>query len=162
MQVFARDVSVFEDNVGLLTVSHPLHIFTGDLAQLLIGQTILGRGIQRDVEDRIGCSPVGLQEGFETGHTPLVAHAARGIERIKHPIPEEYLGPPPVDLLLVVADSAADGCARPYIRNHPSACWVRFRISILNAFSSRVCCSNAAIWRGIETLEKWLLMARNT
>ena len=63
-------------------------------------------------------------------------------------------GRPAINLFLVVADGSADGRSRPYIRNHPSACLVRSRISMLNAFSSRVCCSNAAIWRGIETLEK--------
>ena len=71
------------------------------------------------------------------------------------------IGLSPVGLLFVVADGSADGCSRPYIRNHPSACLVRSLISMLNAFNSRVCCSNAAIWRGIETLEKWLLMARH-
>ena len=105
---------------------------------------------------------IGQQKGFEAGHTPFVAHAACCIERIKHPIPEEHFGLPAVNLLLVVADSATDSRSRPYIRNHPSACLVRFRISMLNAFNSRVCCSSAAIWRGIETLEKWLLMALTT
>ena len=162
MQVLAGNILVFEYDVGLLAVAHPFHVLTGNLAQLLVSQTVFGRGIQRDMENRVGRSPIGLQEGIEAGHAPFVAHAACGIERIKHPIPEEHHGLSPVDLLLVVADGAADGCSRPYIRNHPSACLVRFRISILNAFSSRVCCSNAAIWRGIETLEKWLLMARTT
>ena len=63
-------------------------------------------------------------------------------------------GRPAINLFLVVADGSADGRSRPYIRNHPSACLVRSLISMLNAFNSRVCCSNAAIWRGIETLEK--------
>ena len=160
--MFARNVSVFEDDIGLFAVAHPLHVFTGDLAQLLIGQTILGRGVQRDVENRVGRASVRLQEGFEAGHAPFVAHAARGIERIKHPIPAEHLGLSPVDLRLIITDGSANGCSRPYIRNHPSACLVRSRISMLNAFSSRVCCSNAAIWRGIETLEKWLLTALTT
>ena len=160
--MFAGNIPVFEYDVRLLAVSHPLHVFTGNLAQLLVSQTVFGRGIQRDMENRVGRSPIGLQEGIEAGHAPFVIHAAHGIERIKHPIPEEHLSLSPVDLLLIIADSSADGCSRPYIRNHPSACLVRFKISILNAFSSRVCCSNAAIWRGIETLEKWLLMALTT
>ncbi|OUQ53912.1 hypothetical protein B5E60_05045 [Alistipes sp. An116] len=50
---------------------------------------------------------IGQQKGFEAGHAPFVAHAACGIERIKHPIPEEHLGLSAVDFLLVVADSTA-------------------------------------------------------
>ena len=42
--------------------------------------------------------------------------------------------PATVNLLLVVADGAADGRSRSYIRNHPSACLVRSRISMLDRF----------------------------
>ena len=59
-------------------------------------------------------------------------------------------------------NAAGRAMFRPYIRNHSLACFARFRISILRAFSSRVRCSKAAICCVIVMLEKCALMAFTT
>ena len=58
---------------------------------------------------------------------------------------EEHFGVILIHFLLVIIQRSTGRGARSYIRNHSLACFARFRISILRAFSSRVRCSSIAI-----------------
>ena len=97
------------------------------------------------MEDRIRSPAVGFEVRPETIHTSVNIKASAFIVWFEHLLPEEHLGFILIYLLLVVIQSPSGRGVRPYIRNHSFACFAKFRISILKAFSSRVRCSNRAI-----------------
>lgn len=97
------------------------------------------------MENRIGRPSVSFEVRPETLHTGVDIHTSVSVERLQHLLPIEDLGFILIYFLLVVIQSPSGRGARPYIRNHSFACFAKFRISILKAFSSRVRCSNRAI-----------------
>ena len=145
VEMFARDVLMFEGNVGLLSIAHFLHVFICNLPELFIGQPVFGRWVQRYMENRITRAPIGFEVRHKTLHAGIDIHTPMFVKRFEHLLPIDHFGFIPVYFLLVVVQSPSGRGARPYIRNHSLACFARFRISILRAFSSRVRCSSMAI-----------------
>ena len=145
MQMLAVDILMLEDDIGLISVAHFLHVFICDFPELFVGQFIFRRRIQRDMEYRIGRSAVGFEVRPETLHAGVDIHSSVFVEWLQNLLPIEDLGFIPVYFLLIVIQSPTGRGSRPYIRNHSLVCFAKFRISILRAFSSRVRCSNMAI-----------------
>ena len=145
MEVMPVDILMFEDNVGLISVAHSLHVFICDFPELFVGQFIFGRRVQRYMEYRIGRPSVSFEIRPKALHAGVDIHSSVFVERFEHLLPIEDFGFIPVYFLLVVVQSPAGRGTRPYIRNHSLACFAKFRISMLRAFSSRVRCSNMAI-----------------
>ena len=145
MEMLSGNVLVLENNIRLFAVTHAFHVLTGDFPELFVGQLILWRGVERNMEHRIGRPAVGFEVGPETIHAGIDIHTPMFVKRFEHLLPIDHFGFIPVYFLLVVVQSPSGRGARPYIRNHSLACFARFRISILRAFSSRVRCSNIAI-----------------
>ena len=145
MKMLSVDILMFENNIRLVAVTHTFHVFLRDVPELIVGQSIFRRGIQRGVEDRIGRPAVGFEVRAETLHAGVDIHSPVFVERFQHPLPEEHLGFILIHFFLVIAQGSAGRGARPYIRNHSLACLAKLRISILRAFISLVRCSNAAI-----------------
>ena len=121
--------------IGLASVICLLYVF----------QLVFRRRVQRDMEDRIGRPAVGFEVRPETLHAGIDIHSSVFVERFEHLLPIEDLGFILIYFLLVVIQSPSGRGARPYLRNHSLACFAKFRISMLRAFSSRVRCSNMAI-----------------
>ena len=94
---------------------------------------------------RVTRAPIGFEVRPETLHTGIDIEASAFIVWFQHLLPIEDLGFILIYFLLVVIQSPSGRGVRPYIRNHSFACFAKFRISILKAFSSRVRCSNRAI-----------------
>ena len=40
VEMFARDVLMFEDDIGLVAVAHAFHIFACNLPELFVGQLV--------------------------------------------------------------------------------------------------------------------------
>ena len=139
------DILMFEDNVGLLSVAHFLHVFICNLPELFIGQLIFGRWVQRYMEYRITRAPIGFEVRHKTLHADSDIRSPVFVEGLQHLLPIEDFGFIPVYFLLVVVQSPSGRGARSYIRNHSLACFARFRISRLRAFNSRVRRSSIAI-----------------
>ena len=121
--------------IGLASVICLLYVF----------QLVFRRRVQRYMEYRIGRPAVGFEVRPETLHAGINIHTPVFVERFEHLLPIEDFGFIPVYFLLVIVQSPSGRGARSYIRNHSLACFARFRISILRAFSSRVRCSSIAI-----------------
>ena len=145
MEMLSGNVLMLENDIRLVAITHPFHVFLRNVPELIVGQLVFGRGIQRSMENRIGRSSVSFEVGPETLHAGIDIQSSVFIERFEHLLPEKHLGFILIDLFLVIVQSPAGRGARPYIRNHSAACLARFRISILRAFNSLVRCSNAAI-----------------
>ena len=145
MEMLSGNVLVLENNIRLFAVTHAFHVLTGDFPELFVGQLILWRGVERNMEHRIGRPAVGFEVGPETIHAGIDIQSSVFIERFEHLLPEEHFGFILIHFLLVIAQSPTGRGTRSYIRNHSLACFARLRISILKAFNSLVRCSNAAI-----------------
>ena len=145
MKMLSVDILMFENNIRLVAVAHAFHIFACDLPELFVCQFVFGRGVERNMENRIGCSAVGFEIRHKTLHTGIDIEASAFIVWFQHLLPIEDLGFILIYFLLVVIQSPSGRGVRPYIRNHSFACFAKFRISILRAFNSLVRCSNAAI-----------------
>ena len=139
------DIRMFEDDIGLVAVTHTLHVFLCNLPKLSDGQFIFRRRVQRDMEYRVTRAPIGFEIRHKTLHAGIDIHLPMFVERLEHLLPIEHFGFILIYFLLVVIQSPSGRGARPYIRNHSFACLARLRISILRAFSSRVRCSSMAI-----------------
>jgi hypothetical protein len=74
MEMLSGNVLVLENNIRLFAVTHAFHVLTGDFPELFVGQLILWRGVERNMEHRIGSPSV----GFEIRHKTL--HAGVNIE----------------------------------------------------------------------------------
>lgn len=85
-----------KDNIGLLTVTHPLHIVGGEVGVLLSGQHIVRVWIERYMDDGVARIAVGvevwLKVGQSLGHISFVPAGG-------HFIGEKYLSG--LDLLLI-------------------------------------------------------------
>ena len=145
MEMLPVNVLMLEDNVGLVAVTHTFHVLLRDVPELIVGQSIFRRGIQRGVEDRIGRPAVGFEVRPKAIHAGVDIHSPVLVERVQHLLPEKHFGFILIHFLLVVTQGPAGCCPGSYIRNHSLACLARCRISILRAFNSRVRCSSMAI-----------------
>ena len=66
---------MFENNIGLISVAHFLHVvFICDFPELFVGQFIFRRRVQRDMEYRIGRPAVGFEVRPETLHALSLIH----------------------------------------------------------------------------------------
>ncbi len=61
MEMLSGNVLMFKDDIGLVAVTHTFHVFLRDVPELIVGQPVFRRGVQRGVEDRIGCPAVGFE-----------------------------------------------------------------------------------------------------
>jgi len=145
MKMLSVDILMFENNIRLVAVTHTFHVFLRDVPELIVGQFVFGRGVQRGVEDRVRSPAVGFEVRPKAIHAGVDIHSPVLVERFQHLLPEKNLGFILIHFLLVVIQRSAGRGTRSYIRNHSLVCFARLRISILRAFSSLVRCSNAAI-----------------
>lgn len=145
MEMLSGNVLVLENNIRLVAVTHTFHVFLRDVPELIVGQSVFRRGVQRGVEDRVRSPAVGFEVRPKAIHAGVDIHSPVLVERFQHLLPEKNLGFILIHFLLVIAQSPTGRGARSYIRNLSLACFARLRISILKAFNSLVRCSNAAI-----------------
>ena len=145
MKMLSVDILMFENNIRLVAVTHTFHVFLRDVPELIVGQFVFGRGVQRGVEDRVRSPAVGFEVRPKAIHAGVDIQSSVFIERFEHPLPKQHLGFILIHFLLVIAQSPTGRGTRSYIRNHSLACFARLRISILRAFNSLVRCSKAAI-----------------
>ena len=145
MEMLSGNVLVLENNIRLVAVTHTFHVFLRDVPELIVGQSVFRRGVQRGVEDRVRSPAVGFEVRPKAIHTSVDIHSPVFIERFEHLLPKRHLGFILIHFLLVIAQSPTGRGTRSYIRNHSLACFARLRISILRAFNSLVRCSKAAI-----------------
>ena len=145
MKMLSVDILMFENNIRLVAVTHTFHVFLRDVPELIVGQSVFRRGVQRGVEDRVRSPAVGFEVRPKAIHAGVDIHSPVLVERFQHLLPEKNLGFILIHFLLVVIQRSAGRGTRSYIRNHSLACFARLRISILRAFSSRVRCSSIAI-----------------
>ena len=101
------NVPMLEDDIRLVAVTHTFHVFLRDVPELLVGQPVFRRGVQRGVEDRIGRPAVGFEVRAETLHAGVDIHSPVFVERFQHLLPEENLGFILIYLLLVIMQSSA-------------------------------------------------------
>ena len=84
---------MFENNIGLISVAHFLHVvFICDFPELFVGQFIFRRRVQRDMEYRIGRPAVGFEVRPETLHASVDIQSPVFVEGFQHLLPEEHLG----------------------------------------------------------------------
>ena len=145
MKMLSVDILMFENNIRLVAVTHTFHVFLRDVPELIVGQSVFRRGVQRGVEDRVRSPAVGFEVRPKAIHAGVDIHSPVLVERFQHLLPEKNLGFILIHFLLVVMQGPAGCCPGSYIRNLSAACFAGFRISILRAFNSLVRCSNAAI-----------------
>ena len=145
MEMLSGNVLVLENNIRLVAVTHTFHVFLRDVPELIVGQSVFRRGVQRGVEDRVRSPAVGFEVRPKAIHAGVDIHSPVLVERFQHLLPEEHFGFAFIYLFLVIAQGSAGRGTRSYIRNHSLACFARLRISILRAFNSLVRCSKAAI-----------------
>ena len=145
MKMLSVDILMFENNIRLVAVTHTFHVFLRDVPELIVGQSVFRRGVQRGVEDRVRSPAVGFEVRPKAIHAGVDIHSPVLVERFQHLLPEKNLGFILIHFLLVVIQRSAGRGTRSYIRNHSLVCFARLRISILRAFSSRVRCSSIAI-----------------
>ena len=145
MKMLSVDILMFENNIRLVAVAHAFHIFACDLPELFVCQFVFGRGVERNMENRIGCSAVGFEIRHEALHAGINIKASAFIVWFEHLLPKQHLGFILIHFLLVVMQGSTGRGTRSYIRNHSLVCFARLRISILRAFNSLVRCSKAAI-----------------
>ena len=107
MQMLPVDILMLEDDIGLISVAHFLHVFICDFPELFVGQFIFRRRIQRDMEYRIGRPAVGFEVRPETLHAGVDIHSSVFVERFKHLLPIEDFGFILIYFLLVVVQSPA-------------------------------------------------------
>ena len=123
--MFPVNVLMFEDNVGLVAVTHTFHVFLRDVPELIVGQSVFRRGVQRGVEDRVRSPAVGFEVRPKAIHAGVDIHSPVLVERFQHPLPEEHLGFILIHFFLVVTQGPAGCCPGSYIRNHSLACLAR-------------------------------------
>ena len=145
VEMLPVNVLMLEDDIRLVAVTHTFHVFLRDVPELIVGQSVFRRGVQRGVEDRVRSPAVGFEVRPKAIHAGVDIHSPVLVERFQHLLPEKNLGFILIHFLLVVIQRSAGRGTRSYIRNHSLVCFARLRISILRAFSSLVRCSNAAI-----------------
>ena len=145
MKMLSVDILMFENNIRLVAVTHTFHVFLRDVPELIVGQSVFRRGVQRGVEDRVRSPAVGFEVRPKAIHAGVDIHSPVLVERFQHLLPEKNLGFILIHFLLVVIQRSAGRGTRSYIRNHSLVCFARLRISILRAFNSLVRCSKAAI-----------------
>ena len=51
MKMLSVDILMFENNIRLVAVTHTFHVFLRDVPELIVGQSVFRRGVQRGVED---------------------------------------------------------------------------------------------------------------
>lgn len=102
MEVLPVDILMFEDNVGLIPISHTLHVFLRDVPKLIVGQSVFGRGVQRGMENRVRSPAVGFEIRHEALHAGVNIKASAFIVWFEHLLPEKHLGFIFIDLFLVV------------------------------------------------------------
>ena len=145
MKMLSVDILMFENNIRLVAVTHTFHVFLRDVPELIVGQSVFRRGVQRGVEDRVRSPAVGFEVRPKAIRAGVDIHSPVLVERFQHLLPEKNLGFILIHFLLVVIQRSAGRGTRSYIRNHSLVCFARLRISILRAFNSLVRCSKAAI-----------------
>ena len=145
MEMLSGNVLVFENDIGLVAITHTFHVLLRDVPELSVGQSVFRRGVQRGVEDRVRSPAVGFEVRPKAIHAGVDIHSPVLVERFQHLLPEKNLGFILIHFLLVVIQRSAGRGTRSYIRNHSLVCFARLRISILRAFNSLVRCSKAAI-----------------
>ena len=145
MEMLPVNVLMLEDDIRLVAVTHTFHVFLRDVPELIVGQSVFRRGVQRGVEDRVRSPAVGFEVRPKAIHAGVDIHSPVLVEGFEHLLPEKNLGFILIHFLLVIAQGSAGRGTRPYIRNHSLACLARFRIPILRAFNSRVRCSSMTI-----------------
>ena len=102
MEVVSVDIRMLEDDIGLISVTHALHVFACNLPKLFVGQFIFRRRVQRDMEYRIGRPAVGFEVRPKTLHAGVDIHSPVFVERFEHLLPIEHFGLILIHFLLVV------------------------------------------------------------
>ena len=78
MDVATSGVLVQIDRIGLVPVTHLLHVVPGQRGEFRIGKAVFGRGVERDVKDRLLGISVRREVVLEGHERPL--HGMSGIE----------------------------------------------------------------------------------
>ena len=102
MEMLSGNVLVLENNIRLVAVTHTFHVFLRDVPELIVGQSVFRRGVQRGVEDRVRSPAVGFEVRPKAIHAGVDIHSPVLVERFQHLLPEKNLGFILIHFLLVV------------------------------------------------------------
>ena len=102
MEMLPVNVLMLEDNVGLVAVTHTFHVFLRDVPELIVGQPVFRRRVQRGVENRVRSPAVGFEVRPKALHAGIDIHSSVFVEGLQHLLPIEDFGFIPVYFLLVV------------------------------------------------------------
>ena len=102
MEMLSGNVLVLENNIRLFAVTHAFHVLTGDFPELFVGQLILWRGVERNMEHRIGSPSVGFEVRHEALHADVNIKASAFIVWFEHLLPKQHLGFILIHFLLIV------------------------------------------------------------
>lgn len=140
MWIWGRVVLVPENDVGLVAVSQLLHVFPPDGLQLSVGESVIGMGVEREVDHRLFRPEVGGKVGLEAAHA--FRNAGRAVGTLHDTVPCQGPGLALVHFLLVVIKRPVDGHPGRYLCNHRSNSLVRRMISLFSEMYSTVSCSS--------------------
>ena len=107
MKMLPLDILMFEDNVGLVAITHTFHVLLRDVPELSVGQSVFRRRVQRDLENRIGRPSVSFEVGPEALHAGIDIHPSIFVERLQHLLSKEHFGFILIHFLLVVVQGPA-------------------------------------------------------
>ncbi len=112
----AVDVLVLEDRIGLVAVTEPCEILLGDGRQLRVAQTVVGMGIQGDMDDGLRRPHLLRQAACEVLRSLPDVEAARPL--VEYSVGRQQPPLPLVYLLAVVRQSPVKGASYVNFGNH--------------------------------------------
>ena len=102
MKMLSVDILMFENNIRLVAVTHTFHVFLRDVPELIVGQSVFRRGVQRGVEDRVRSPAVGFEVRPKAIHAGVDIHSPVLVERLQHLLSKEHFGFILIHFLLIV------------------------------------------------------------
>ena len=140
MDVRTHVVVMAEDNVRLVAISEPVHVFPPDGFQLFVGEHVIGMGIEREMDHRLFRPAVHGKVRFEAAHA--FGDADLSLRCLHHAVSCQCPRFPFLHFFLIVIQRPVDGGTGCYLCNHCSNSLVRRMISLFNDTSSTVSCSS--------------------
>lgn len=116
MKMWPADILVFVDDIRLVPVTEFFEVFPRDPFQLLIGEVVFRRRVQRDMHDRVFDPVVGLQIRFERAHA--VPDTGRALRRLHDTVSCQHTGRILIYLLLVICEGAVHRGPGGYLGDH--------------------------------------------
>ncbi len=81
MEMLSGNVLMLENDIRLVAITHTFHVFLRNVPELIVGQLVFGRGIQRNMENRIGRSSVSFEVRPKALHAGVDIQSSVFVER---------------------------------------------------------------------------------